>query len=303
VEYQPPSTAPDAGSVLKFVVPLIWKSKWLITAAAVLAAALTFALTESSKIDIWGGRAILTVGLAPASEFIAQKSGPAVVPIETPRRAIARLSDPAFKDLIIKRAAFEPATASVSRSMVTSTLRGIMLDKERDIAIELSAGSVADVQSAFRAIAAEIGAAHAAILDRQLEVVQNRIDGDKSRIAAIEKEIGELNDRILKSMPPSPRRNEPPRSQVTPVLATTISAWNELQSLVRNDTALKQLSEPTALRIDADNLVVTHRSIERLRASLLAGAGMLVAMIILTIVVSPPRRGNDKLGRIDLTER
>ena len=87
------------------------------------------------------------------------------------------------------------------------------------------------------------------------------------------------------------------------MLVTTISAWNELQSLVRNDTALKQLSEPTALRIEVDRLVVTHRSVERLRASLLAGAGMLFAMIILTIVVSPPRRADGKLGRIDLTER
>jgi len=63
------------------------------------------------------------------------------------------------------------------------------------------------------------------------------------------------------------------------------------------------LSEPTALRVEADHIVVTHRSIERLRASLLAGAGMLVAMIILTIVVSPPGRADDKFGRIDLTER
>ena len=300
MKHQLPSTAPDAGNVLKFVVPLAWKWKWLIAAAVVLAAAVTFALTASSKIELWSGRAILTVGLAPASEFIAQKSGPAVAPIETPRRTIARLSDPAFKELIVKRAAFEPATASTSRSMVASSLRGIALDKERDVAIELSAGSAADVQSAFRAIAAEIGTAHAAILDRQLEVVQNRINDDKARIAAIETEIGELNDRILKSMPP--KRNEPPRSRVTPMLATTISAWNEMQSLVRNDTALKQLSEPTALRIEADHLVVTHRSIERLRASLLAGAGMLVAMIILTIVVSPPRRGDGKLGS-HLTER
>ena len=84
---------------------------------------------------------------------------------------------------------------------------------------------------------------------------------------------------------------------------TTISAWNELQSLVRNDMALKQLGEPTALRIEADNIVVTHRSIDRLRASLLAGAGMLVAMIILTIVVNPPKRADGRLGRIDLTER
>jgi len=302
VKHHLPSTAPDAGSVLKFVLPLVWKSKWLTVAAAVLAATVTFALTTSGKIELWSGRAIMTVGLAPASDFIAQRSGPAVAPIETPRRTIARLSDPAFKELIVKQAAFEPATASVSRSMVASNLRGVMLDKERDIAIELSAGSAADVQSAFRAIAAEIGTVHGAILDRQLEVVQNRINGDKSRIAAIEKEIGELNDHALKSMLP-PRKNEPRRPPVTPMLVTTISAWNELQSLVRNDTALKQLSEPTALRIEVDHIVVTHRSIERLRASLLAGAGMLFVMIILTIVVSPPRRAGGKLGRIDLTER
>lgn len=287
---------------MKFVVPLLWKSKWPIAAATILAAAVTFALMASTKTEIWSGRAILTVGLAPSSDFIALKSGPAVAPIEVPRRTIARLSDPAFKELIVKRAAFEPATASVSRSMVAASLRGIMLDKERDVAIELSAGSAADVQSAFRAIAAEISAAHAAILDRQLEVLQNRINADKGRIAAIEEEIERLNERAIKSMPP-PKKNEPPRSPVAPMLATTISAWNELWSLVRNDMALKQLGEPTALSVEADHIVVTHRSIERLRASLLAGAGMLVAMIVLTIVVSPSKRADGKLGRIDLTER
>lgn len=302
VEFQPPSTAPDAGNVLKFVLPPIWKSKWLIVAATVLAAVVTFALTTSNGTEIWSGRAILTVGLAPASDFIAQKSGPAVAPIEMPRRTVARLSDPAFKELIVTRAAFEPATASLSKAMVESSLRGIVLDKERDLAIELSAGSAADVQSAFRTIAAEIGAAHAAMLDRQLEVVQKRIDDDKARIAAIEKEIGELNERILSSMPP-PNRNAPPRSPITPMLVTTISAWNDLQNLVRSDTALKQLSEPTALRIEAANVVVTHRSIDRLRGSLLTGAAMLVAMIILTIVVSPSKRSDGKPGRIDLSER
>ena len=297
-----PSTAPDAGSVLKFVLPLVWKSKWLTVAAAVLAATVTFALTTSGKIELWSGRAIMTVGLAPASDFIAQRSGPAVAPIETPRRTVARLSDPAFKEMIVRRAAFEPATASVSRSMVAASLRGIMLDEERDVAIELSAGSAADVQSAFRAIAAEIGAAHTAILDRQIEVVQNRINELKGRIAVIEKDVAELNERMLEPVPPS-RRNEPPRPPITPTLVTTIAAWNELQILVRNDTALKQLGEPTTLRVEADHIVVTHRSLESLRASLLAGAGMLVAMIILTIVVSPPRRTDRKLDRIDLPER
>jgi hypothetical protein len=79
---------------------------------------------------------------------------------------------------------------------------------------------------------------------------------------------------------------------VISLLATTISGWTELQSQVRNDTTLKQLCEPTVLHVEADNLVVSHRSIDRLRASLLAGAGMLLAIIILTIVVSPPGRAS-----------
>ena len=274
----------------------------MIAAAAMLAATLTYALMASSKIEIWSGRAVLTVGLAPASDFIAQKSGPAVTAIESPRRTVARLSDPAFQELIVKRAAFEPATALASKSIVASSLRGIVLDQERDIAIELSAGSAADVQSAFRVIAAEIIAAHTAILNRQLEVVQNRIDGDRGRLAAIEQEIGESNMRILRSMQ-SPKRNGLPRSPIAPITVTTISAWNEVQSLIRNDMALHGLSEPTAMRIETDNIFVTGRSIERLRASLLAGTGMLVAMIILTIVVSPPKRAGGKLGRIGLTER
>ena len=124
----------------------------------------------------------------------------------------------------------------------------------------------------------------------------------QSRIAAIEKEIRELNERALQSMP-TPKKTEPPRSPVMPIARDKISAWNELQSQVRDDMALRQLSEPSALRVDADDLVVTHRSIDRLRASLLTGAGMLVAMIILTIAVNPSRRAGGRSGRTDLTER
>ena len=260
MKHQVPITAPDAGSILKFAVPLVWKWKWTIAVGTIFAAILTYALMASSKVDIWGGRAVLSVGLAPASEFIAQKSGPAMSPIETPRRTVARLSDPAFQDLIVKRTAFEPETASVSRSMVASSLRGIVLDKERDIVIELSAGSAADVQSAFRVIAAEISAVHSDILNRQIEVVQSRIDEDKARLAAIEKEIVEFNMRVTRP-PPPPWRNEPPSSPVTSTILMAISARNELQNLIRSDTALARLSEPTALRVNPDNIFVTHRSI------------------------------------------
>ena len=302
MEIQRPTTAPDAESVLKFILPPIWKSKWLIAAATALAAVGTFALTTSSGTEIWSGRATLTVGLAPASDYIVQKTGPAVAPIEKSRRTVARLSDPAFKELIVRRSTFQPASASISKSMVTSSLRGIELDKERDIAIELSAGSAADVQSAFRAIAAEIGAVHTAILQRQLDVLKKRIDDDKSRIAALENETRELNDRALQSIP-TPKNTDQPPSSALPVVVTKILTWDELHNEMREDTALTQLSEPTTLRVDPDDLVATQRSIDRLRASLLTGAAMLVAMILLTIAVNPSGQGGGRSDRTDLTER
>lgn len=284
MEHHHPSVAPDAGSVLKFILPLVWRSRWLIAAATILAATVTFALTSSGKVEIWSSRAILTVGLAPASDFIAQRSGPAVAPIEKPRRTVERLSDPAFKAQIVKRATFEPATEFFSKSMVASSLRAVLLDKDREVAVELSAGSAADVRAAFQAIATEISAAHGEILDRQLQLLQGRIDADKATISSIEQDINELNDRTARA---TSRGNELPRATTGALLAATISAWTDLRERVNSDTTLKHLSEPSVLRIDPNNLVVTRRSIDRLRDSLLAGAGMLLAMIILTVVVSP----------------
>jgi hypothetical protein len=287
VTTQHSSAAPDAGSVLKFVSPLIRKSKWQIAFAMALAAIVTFALTSFGSVEIWSSRAILKVGLAPASDFIAQRSGSAVTPIELPRRTIARLSDPAFKALVVKRATFETETASTSRSMVAASLRGVTLDGDREISVELSAGSAADVRAAFQAIATEIGTAHREILDRQLQLLQGKIDADKASIADLEQQINELNNRTARS---TSRRSEFSRSTTDILLATMISAWTDLQKRANDDATMQQLSEPSVLRIDPDSLVVTRRSIDRLRASLLAGAGMLLAMIILTVVVSPSRR-------------
>jgi len=287
LQHQRASSTPDAGDVLKLVVSRVSKSTWLIASAALLAAIVGYALTASGKVDIWSGRAMLTIGMAPASAFIAQKSGPALTLIEPPQRTVARLSDPIFKESALKRATFEPATASISRSMVASTLRGIALDKERLVAIELSAGSASDVQSAFRAIAAEIGTLHEAILNRQLEVVQDRIDESKSGIAAVESGVDDLNGRIVRSF--SSAGNDQARLSA---VGGMMSAWTELQDRLRDDTALQRLSEPTVLRPNADNLVVNRRSIETLRNSLLAGAAMLIAMVILTIVVTPSGRPN-----------
>jgi hypothetical protein len=285
LQHQPTNSAPDVGDVARLVVSRIAESKWLIAPAVLLAAVVTFAITASGKVDIWSGRAVLTIGMAPASEFIAQRSGAALAQIEPAQRTVARLSDPLFKESLFKRAAFEPTTASISRSMIASSLRGLSLDNERLVAIELSAGSASDVQSAFRAIAAEIGALHEAALDRQLKIVQNRIHESRNNIAAVENSVDDLNGRATWGAS-SPGKEQARISAVSDM----ISAWTELQGRLRDDAALERLSEPTRLRPEANDLVVTHRSIETLRHSLLAGAAMLVMMIFLTIVVRPPGR-------------
>jgi len=54
------------------------------------------------------------------------------------------------------------------------------------------------------------------------------------------------------------------------------------------------LSEPTVFRAEPDSYPRSARSNGALRASLMAGLGMLTAMIVLTIVVSSrPRASSD----------
>jgi hypothetical protein len=269
-------------------MPPLWDSRRLIAVCVIIAAVLVFVLTTFSRTDIFSGRAVLTIGLAPASSFLAQRSGPAIAPIETPRQTVARLSDPAFKNQVLKRAAFDPVTASISRAMVTASLRGILPNSGRDVPIELSAGSAADVRAAFRAIAAEVSELHDALLDRQIRILQDKIDGNKDRIATLERRFGKPSDRILSR--PQVEKIGPPNSRGARKPATVVSVWSDLHALVSSDTTLRQLSEPSVLRDEPDSIVITYRSIEGLRASLLAGAGMLIAMIILTIAVSPRRR-------------
>src|ERR1700761_3764662 len=96
---QLPGTAPDAGTVLKFVASLVWRSKWLIAAAAIVVAALTFALYKpAATAEAWTGKTILTIGVAPAVEYVLQGSGSALTPIEPPRSLVMRISDPVFKN-------------------------------------------------------------------------------------------------------------------------------------------------------------------------------------------------------------
>jgi hypothetical protein len=211
-----------------------------------------------------------------------------VAAVETPRNAAARISNPVFKSRVVSQAAFEPATTAVSRALVSSSLRGIALEGDRDVSIELSAGSAADVQAAFRAVAAEIERAHSDIFNRRLQFLQARIDEAKSRIAVIEKSSDRLNDRIFSATSDEKTQSRP--SILAPTPATSVPAWNELQDRIQLDTNLKQLSEPSVLRLEADTSIVGPRSVGTLRSSLLAGLAMFIAMIVLTIVVSPPVR-------------
>jgi hypothetical protein len=280
---QPSGSAPDAGSVLKFVASLLWSSKWLIGAAVIAAAAVMFALYQPSTVQTWTGKTTLTIGLAPPTDFLLARSGSPLTAIETPRNAVARISDPIFRNKVLNQAAFESATAAFSRAMVSSSLRGVAGESDRDVEVELTAGSAADVQAAFRALAAEIGQEHGDILNHRLQYLRTRIEETKSRIALIEKASDNLNDRILNAG--SDNKSQIPTSIQAPILAALVPAWSELRDRVQLDTNLEKLSEPSVLHLDANTYALASRSVGTLKASILAGLVMLAAIIILTIVV------------------
>jgi hypothetical protein len=279
---QPSGSAPGAGSVLKFIAAVLWRSKWLIGAAVIVTAAVIFALYQPSTVQAWTGKTTLRVGLAPPTDFLLATSGSPLTAIETPRNAAARISDPIFRNKVLNQAAFEPATAAFSRAMVSSSLRGVAGESDRDMEVELTAGSAADVQAAFRALAAEIGLEHGDILNRRLQYLRAQIAETKSRIALIEKAGDSLSDRIFNAA--SDNKSQEPTSTQAP-LAALAPAWNTLQDRLQLDTSLEQLSEPSVLHLDANTYTLAARSVGTLRTSILAGLVMLAAIIILTIVV------------------
>ena len=285
---QLPGMAPDARTVLKFVTSLVWRSKWLIAAAAVVAGALTFALYKPTSVEAWTGKTILTIGLAPSLDFMLQGNGSALTPIELPRSVVAQISDPVFKSNVVKRADFAPATAAFSRKMVAASMRAIAGESDRDVTVELTAGSAADVQAAFRALAAEIGEVHGEILQRRLKPVQDEMNEAKSRLTRIEKSTDSLNSQIFGRIDDDKTQG---RSVViAPSAAASIPAWNELQDRIQRDKNLTELSEPSVVHLEVNAYSVEHRSIGTLKASILAGLAMLLAAIVLTIVVGTPKR-------------
>jgi hypothetical protein len=169
--------------------------------------------------------------------------------------------------------------------MVSSSLRGIALDNGRDVAVELSAGSAADVQAAFVALAEEIGMVHTDVLNRRLQPLQGRISDAKSRIALIQKAFDDQNQRILDS---AESKNQSHSPALAPPLPASILLWNELHDRVQTYTNLVELSEPTVVHPEPDTYPVASFSLEPLRTSILTGIIMLAAMTVLTIVVNHP---------------
>lgn len=290
MDNQLPSAAPDIGNILKFAA-LLWRAKWLIGATTIFAIAMTFALYRPTTAQAWTGRTTLTIGLAPPTNYALTGFGPPLLPIEIPRNAVARISDPAFRTKVANQSAFEPATAAFSRAMVASSLRGIAQEEnDRDVTIELTAGSAADVQAAFSALATEISKEHGDLVNRQLQLLRARIAEAKSRIALIENSTETLNNHIFRSDSDKSAQQSPALS--TSNLAALVPAWNELQDRIQDDINVTQFSEPSVLHMDSNTLTLESRSLGTLKASILAGFIMLVAMIVLTVVVGRSARAS-----------
>jgi LPS O-antigen subunit length determinant protein (WzzB/FepE family) len=280
------STAPNGELVLRVILSQVWKFKWLIAAATIAAALATFVLSRSDAPQVWTGKTILTIGIAPAKSYFIQEDGTGLVPIKTQREVIAEISDPLFKEKIIAQTAFRPATAAFSREMTASSLRAVAVNNDRDVAVEVSAASDEDVQAVLRGLAAEIEKEHKEIIKQRLESVSAEVEDLQGRIAVIEKSI-EAISRAPDSVADDKSRSRP--LMVMPDMRT----WSDLKDRVRRGSNLIKFSETTVFRAEPDSYPRAARSIGALRASILAGLVMLAAMVVLTIVLSSRPRASD----------
>jgi hypothetical protein len=271
---------------LRVILSRVWKFKWLIAAATIGAVAVTFVLFRSDAPQVWTGKTIVTIGTAPTKSYLILEGGPGLAPIKSQRDVIADISDPLFKKKIMAQTTFRPATAAFSREMAASSLRAAALNNDRDVAVEVSAASDEDVQAVLRGLAAEIEKEHQEIIKQRLESVSAEVEDLQSRIALIEKSL-ELLNRIADD----PSQFRPPMAM--PDASISMRTWNDLKDRIRRDTNLIKFSEPTVFRAEPDSYLRAARSIGALRASILAGLGMLAAMIVLTIVVSSRPRASD----------
>jgi hypothetical protein len=282
--------APGFGSVWKHVVSLVRRARWLIAGATIVTAAVAFALTPTSKdVKAWSGRATLRIGLVPAAEYILYGSGTPLTVTQTAREAVAMISNPEFRDHVASQASFQPATAEISRSMVGASLRATIIE-DRDVAIELSAGSSADIQAAFQSVSAAVNEIDGKLLKDRLALLDGGIDQTKSRIAAIKESNQKLIDRVLNPNPDDKATTHNAIVLLSP--GEALSMVGALQDRIERAEDVKKLSDPTTVRVETNQFLTGSRSVRTLRFSLLAGLAMLVAMVVLTIVLSPPVRAS-----------
>ncbi|QQO17135.1 hypothetical protein JJB99_13850 [Bradyrhizobium diazoefficiens] len=284
-----PTTAPDATGVLRYVGSLVGPWRWLIGIACLLAAGLTLMLFRSAgDVPAWTGKTIVKIGMVPGAEYLLQESGAPLVPIESNRSLVARISDPTFVTKVLGGAKFEPAMAAFSRKLAASSLRAVALEGDRNVAVEVSAGSSADVEAVFRSLADEINTAHEAIGQRRIDALRANLTDMQRRVDFIEKSIVELGPRMLNMSREGRDQSGPP--VLVPNLAGAAEFWSKLRDRVQRNTNLLELTEKTVVYVEPGSYPRTERSIGPERAAILTGLAMLVAMVTLVIVTAPTRR-------------
>jgi hypothetical protein len=281
-----PITAPDAAGVLSYVGSLVRPWRWLIGIACLLAAGLTLMLFRfGGDVPAWTGKTIVKIGLVPGNDYLLQDSGPPLAPIESNRSLVARISDPIFVTKVIGNAKFEPATTAFSRKLASSSLRAVAQEGERNVAVEVSAGSSADVEAVFRSLADEISSAHDAIGQRRIDALRANLTDMQRRVDFVEKSIVELGPRMLS--PTREGRDQAGLPVLVPNLAGAAEFWNKLRDRVQRTSNLLELTEKTIVYVEPGSFPRMERSIGPERAAILAGLAMLVIMIVLVIVTAP----------------
>lgn len=289
MEHPTQSTSPNAVGVLRYVGSLIGPWRWLIGIACLLAAGLTFALVRSGgDVPAWTGKTIVEIGLAPAPDYLLLENGAPLAPIESNRSLVARVSDPIFVTKVIGSAKLEPATAAFSRKLAASSLRAVALEGDRNVSVEVSAGSSADVEALFRSLADEISSAHNAIGQRRIDALRANLTDMQRRVEFIEKSIIELGPRMLSVAREGRDQSGPP--VLISNLAGVAEFWNKLRDRVQRNNNLLELTEKTVIYVEPGSYPRTEHSIGPERAAILAGLAMLVAMVVLVIVTAPKRR-------------
>jgi hypothetical protein len=289
MEHPTQDTSPDAAGVLRYVGSLVGPRRWLIGIACLFAAGLTFALVRSGgDVSAWTGRTMIKIGLAPAPEYLLQEIGAPLAPIEANRSLVARISDPIFVTKVISDAKFEPATAAFSKALATSTLRAVALEDERNVSLEVSAGSSADVEAVLRSLASEISSIHDSLGQRRIATLRANLTELQHRVDFLEKSINESGLRL----PSLSRdgRDQTASTVLAPNLAGAAEIWSKLRDRAQRNANLLELTEKTLVYAEPGTYPRKERSIKPEKAAILAGLAMLVAMVVLIIAITPTRR-------------